>query len=135
MPRGPGLPWRREPSPALSCSRHGRLQRLAGRLDGFTVALGHEIEETGTDPGAEDHTNGLSCGGWYDPFEGSENGDKCAHVGADPTGLHSGSFPEPGRANNITGDRGDSIPVQSLWSNQAAECAGYRAGDRTDLPF
>ena len=30
----------------------------AGRLDGFTIVMGHEIEETVTDPGAEDVING-----------------------------------------------------------------------------
>src|SRR5207302_1705999 len=31
---------------------------FAGRLDGFTIVVGHEIEETITDPGAEDVING-----------------------------------------------------------------------------
>src|SRR2546421_138604 len=36
----------------------------AGRLDGFTIVVGHEIEETVTDPGAEDVINGQNLGGW-----------------------------------------------------------------------
>ena len=52
----------------------------AGRLDGFTIVMGHEIEETITDPGAEDVINGENLGGWYD-YAAYENGDKCAWVG------------------------------------------------------
>ena len=52
----------------------------AGRLDGFTIVVGHEIEETVTDPGAEDVINGVNLGGWYDQ-SGWENADKCAWVG------------------------------------------------------
>ena len=29
--------------------------------------MGHEIEETITDPGAEDVINGVNLGGWYAP--------------------------------------------------------------------
>src|SRR5437588_12295148 len=49
-------------------------------LDGFTIVVGHEIEETITDPGAEDVINGQNLGGWYD-YAAYENGDKCAWVG------------------------------------------------------
>ena len=42
--------------------------------------MGHEIEETITDPGAEDVINGVNLGGWYD-YSAYENGDKCAWVG------------------------------------------------------
>ena len=52
----------------------------AGQLDGFTIVMGHEIEETITDPGAEDVINGVNLGGWYD-YSAYENGDKCAWVG------------------------------------------------------
>jgi hypothetical protein len=38
----------------------------AGKLDGFTIVVGHEIEETITDPGAEDVINGQNLGRWYD---------------------------------------------------------------------
>src|SRR4051812_2003826 len=51
----------------------------SGTLDGFTIVLGHEVEETVTDPGAEDVIGGLHLGGWYD-YSGYENGDKCAWV-------------------------------------------------------
>jgi hypothetical protein len=51
-----------------------------GRLDGFTIVMGHEIEETVTDPGAEDVIDGVNLGGWYD-YSAYENGDKCAWVG------------------------------------------------------
>ena len=105
----------------------------AGKLDGFTVALGHEIEESVTDPGAEDHIGGVAVGGWYDPFDGNENGDKCAYVGELP--LTGTATPEPGAAGNIKGNRGEMFPVQSLWSNEAAGGAGYCAGTNNDLPF
>ncbi|MGZ4419556.1 MAG: hypothetical protein ACXVRV_15480, partial [Gaiellaceae bacterium] len=75
----------------------------AGKLDGFTIVLGHEVEETITDPGAEDVINGQNLGGWYD-YSAYENGDKCAWVGylegiAPPSSV-------PGGLNNITGNDG-----------------------------
>jgi hypothetical protein len=97
-----------------------------GVLDGFTIVLGHEVEETVTDPGAEDVINGKNLGGWYD-YDYYENGDKCAWVG-------DGIQQVPGAAGNITGNDGKSYPVQSLWSNQAAQGVGYCAGVN-DLPF
>jgi len=101
----------------------------SGRTDGVTVALGHEIEETVTDPGAEDIlADGTQLGGWYDPFDANENGDKCAYVGEFTPG-------QPGAAGNIRGNRGRMFAVQSLWSNAAALGAGYCAGAGTDLPL
>jgi hypothetical protein len=107
-----------------------------GKLDGVTIALGHEIEEAVTDPGAEDILpDGTVIGGWFDPFDANENGDKCAYVGDDFGLTDPASDGEPGSANNITGNRGGKFPVQSLWSNDAAAGAGYCAGAGTDLPF
>jgi hypothetical protein len=107
----------------------------AGTLDGFTVALGHEIEETVTDPGAEDVlADGTQLGGWYDVIDSDENGDKCAYVGSS-AGLLPGALPIPGAASDITGNRGDSFPVQSLWSNASAAGLGYCAGTANSLPF
>ncbi|HZT91858.1 MAG TPA: hypothetical protein VFA05_07460 [Gaiellaceae bacterium] len=103
----------------------------AGRLDGFTIVLGHEVEETITDPGAEDVVNGQNLGGWYD-YSGYENGDKCAWVGY-TEGLASPST-VPGGLNNITGNDGKQYPVQSLWSNDSAGGAGYCAGAGDDVP-
>jgi len=102
-----------------------------GRLDGFTIVMGHEIEETITDPGAEDVINGQNLGGWYD-YAAYENGDKCAWVGytegiAPPSTV-------PGGLNNIRGNDGALYPVQSLWSNDSAAGAGYCAGAGDDLP-
>jgi len=104
---------------------------FAGRLDGFTIVMGHEIEETITDPGAEDVINGVNLGGWYDLY-GEENGDKCAWVGytdgiAPPSTV-------PGGLNNITGNDGKRYPVQSLWSNDSAAGVGWCAGAGDDLP-
>jgi hypothetical protein len=109
----------------------------AGRLDGVTIALGHEIMEAATDPGAEDILpDGTIIGGWYDPFDSDENGDKCAYVGDDQGLTDPATFPNtPGSGGNITGNRGGKFPVQSLWSNVAAGGAGYCAGGANDLPF
>jgi hypothetical protein len=113
----------------------------AGRLDGFSIVMGHEMEETITDPGAEDVLNGQSengvwisgqnIGGWYD-YNGYENGDKCAWVGY-TEGIASPST-VPGGLNNITGNDGKQYPVQSLWSDDSAGGAGYCAGAGDDFP-
>src|SRR4051794_36156767 len=107
----------------------------AGKLDGFSIVLGHEIEETVTDPGAEDIINGKTLGGWYDSVDANENGDKCAWVGeslgapGEPTVT-----PIPGAMGDIRGNQGSRFAVQSLWSNAAAAGTGYCAGSGTDLP-
>jgi serine protease len=104
---------------------------FAGRLDGFSIVLGHEVEETITDPGAEDVINGQNLGGWYD-YNGYENGDKCAWVGYSE-GIEPANT-VPGGLNNITGNDGKQYAVQSLWSNDSAAGAGYCAGAGDDLP-
>jgi serine protease len=117
-----------------NCGEHMINSGAIGRLDAFTLALGHEIEETVTDPGAEDVIGQTPIGGWYDPLDGNENGDKCAYVGLNP--LTGGSLSAmPGRGANIRGNRGGTFAVQSLWSNNAAAGVGYCAGAGTDLPF
>ncbi len=126
-----------------SCGENSVNAGAAGKLDGASIVLGHEIEETVTDPGAEDPgPNGTSLGGWYDMNQ-YENGDKCAWVGADPVWLATGSGPEPVPGvpgslgtivGNLNGKPGQSFPVQSLWSNDAAGGAGYCAGSGHDLP-
>jgi len=44
-----------------------------GKLDGVSIVLGHEIEETITDPGAEDILGSGQAqedlGGWYDALD------------------------------------------------------------------
>jgi hypothetical protein len=107
---------------------------FAGRLDGFTIVMGHEIEETITDPGAEEvGPDGQSLGAWYD-YTGYENGDKCAWVG-DFAGIElEPANTVPGGLNNITGNDGKQYPVQSLWSNDSAGGAGWCAGAGDDLP-
>src|SRR5256714_264741 len=104
---------------------------FAGRLDGFTIVVRHEIEETITDPGAEDVINGQNLGGGYD-YAAYENGDKCAWVGYN-FGLTSPST-VPGGLTNITGNDGKQYPIQTLWSNESAGGAGYCAGGGKDLP-
>jgi serine protease len=109
----------------------------AGKLDGFSIVLGHEIEETVTDPGAEDVLgSGLSAkqiGGWYDAADANENGDKCAWVGEN---LLTGQGTEPiyGAMGDVKGNGGRTFAVQSLWSNDSAGGAGYCAGAGTDFP-
>jgi len=111
----------------------------AGKLDGFSIVLGHEIEETVTDPGAEDilgsGTSTTNLGGWYDSVDANENGDKCAWVGES---LGAPGEPQvtpiPGAINDIKGNQGQTFAVQSLWSNEAAEGTGYCAGAGDDLP-
>src|SRR5207248_2777041 len=101
-----------------------------GKLDGNSIVLGHEIEETVTDPGAEDvvGSSPTYLGGWYDTVDANENGDKCAWVG-EPliTGLpgEPNVEPIPGAMGDITGNHGTQFAVQSLWSNDAAGGTGY----------
>jgi hypothetical protein len=125
-----------------SCGQNSLNAGAAGTLDGQSIVLGHEIEETVTDPGAEDVVNGQHLGGWYDVNQ-YENGDKCAWVGADPVWLITGVGPEPipnvpgslgTMVGNNNGHPGQTFPVQSLWSNDAAGGLGYCAGAGTDLP-
>jgi serine protease len=112
-----------------------------GKLDGVSIVLGHEIEETITDPGAEDIVGSgegqKNLGGWYDALDANENGDKCAWVGEPLTGPVPGGpqvLPIPGAMGDIKGNQGTTFAVQSLWSNEAAGGAGYCAGAGTDLP-
>jgi hypothetical protein len=109
-----------------------------GNLDGFSIALGHEIQETITDPGAEDvsgsGTSAQYLGGWYDTIDADENGDKCAWVGENPATDQEPVLPIPGAMGDVKGNGGTTFAVQSLWSNDAAGGAGYCAGAGTDLP-
>jgi hypothetical protein len=133
----PNLPFTNMPyvlNQGDSCGAHLINSGAAGRLDGFTIALGHEIEEAVTDPGAEDRLGGTAIGGWFDPLDANENGDKCAYVGSNI--VMGGSIAGfPGVGGNIRGNAGGRFPVQSLWSNTAAGGAGYCAGAGSDLPF
>jgi hypothetical protein len=107
-----------------------------GKLDGFSIVLGHEMEETVTDPGAEDvvGTGPTYLGGWYDTVDANENGDKCAWVGLDPL-TGQGTAPIPGALGDIKGNAGKTFAVQSLWSNAANAGTGYCAGAGTDSPL
>jgi serine protease len=108
-----------------------------GKLDGYSIVTGHEIEETVTDPGAEDvvGSGGTHLGGWYDTLDGNENGDKCAWVGENLFTATGPPEPIPGALGNIKGNAGGRFAVQSLWSNAANEGTGYCAGAGTDSPI
>jgi hypothetical protein len=121
------------------CGENSVNSGSAGRLDGFSIVVGHEVEETVTDPGAEsiDSTGPAGSqtyeGGWYDAADANENGDKCAWVGQPVIGRNR--YPTPGATGNITGNAGETFAVQSLWSNAALGGAGWCAGiSSTDLP-
>ena len=109
-----------------------------GKLDGYSIVLGHEIEETVTDPGAEEiigsGLNAKYLGGWFDSADANENGDKCAWVGENLLTGQQPVLPVPGAMGDIKGNSGSRFAVQALWSNDAAEGAGYCAGAGTDLP-
>jgi hypothetical protein len=120
----PGISFTNMPyvlNEGASCGESSANAGSAGRLDGFTIVLGHEVEETITDPGAEDVVDGQKLGGWYD-YAGYENGGRCAWAG-DTGGLASPSV-VPGGVSDITGNDGQRYAVQSLWSNGSAACAG-----------
>ena len=123
---------------ANECGENAVNPDARGKLDGFSIVLGHEIEETVTDPGAEDiegsGTSTTNLGGWYDAADANENGDKCAWVGENLLTAQGPPEPIPGALGNVIGNRGDRFAVQSLWSNDAAGGAGYCAGAGTDLP-
>ncbi|MGZ4226644.1 MAG: hypothetical protein ACXVTC_10415 [Solirubrobacteraceae bacterium] len=123
---------------ANECGENAVNTDARGKLDGFSIVLGHEIEETVTDPGAEDieasGTSTTNLGGWYDAADANENGDKCAWVGENLLTAQGPPEPIPGALGNVTGNRGDRFAVQSLWSNDAAGGTGYCAGAGTDLP-
>jgi hypothetical protein len=118
------------------------LVNTPGTLDAFSIGLGHEIEETATDPGAEDVENNILSGGtrylggWYDTLDGNENGDKCAYVGLSPVAGVAGPniLPIPGAMNNVTFPDGKTFAVQSLWSDAAAFGTGWCAGAGDDFP-
>jgi len=62
----------------MCAARNAVNSGAAGKLDGFSIVTGHEVEETITDPGAEDvvGSNATHIGGWYDTLDANENGDK-----------------------------------------------------------
>ena len=98
-------------SGANVCGKNAVNPGTAGKLDGFSIVLGHEIEETVTDPGAEDvigtGSSAQTIGGWYDSLDANENGDKCAWVG-ETLGLPGEPTvtPVPGAINDVKGNRG-----------------------------
>ena len=115
-----------------------------GTLDGLSIGLGHEVQETVTDPGAEDVIGNVSdggvsyYGGWYDQLDANENGDKCAYVGVSPAAGAPGlptMLPMPGAMGNIKGKHSGTYAVQAMWSDASAGGAGWCAGvASTDLP-
>ena len=141
------LPYFSNSALATACGQQTVNTGNQGNLDSWSIAGGHEIEEAATDPGSEDIEGSYSggtqkfLGGWYDAADANENGDKCAYVGTPITGITGLStgvgpteLPVPGAMGNIKGSGGGTFAVQSLWSNAAAEGAGYCAGSGNDLP-
>ena len=127
------IPYQIAPSLAAGCGENIE----GGKLDGFSIVLGHEIEETITDPGGEylDPTNGVDYGGWFDTVDADENGDKCAWVGDNLVGVGPTVLPMPGAVGEMTGNDGKTLfPVQSIWSNAEDQGTGYCAGAGTDSP-
>lgn len=128
------IPYQIAPALASGCGEGIE----GGKLDGFSIVLGHEIEETITDPGAGyiDPQTGVAYAGWFDPFDADENGDKCAWVGyslaANP--IDGSVSPIPGAVGFMSGNAGTRFPVQSLWSNADDQGTGYCAGAGTDSP-
>ena len=118
------------------CGENAVNSGAQGKLDGFSIVLGHETEETVTDPGAEDvvGSSPTYLGGWYDTIDANENGDKCAWVGLDPL-TGQGTEPIPGALGDIKGNAGATFAVQSLWSNSADAGTGWCAGAGTDSPL
>ena len=121
------------------CGENAVNSGAQGKLDGFSIVLGHEIEETVTDPGAEavvgPSGNPTHLGGYYDTVDANENGDKCAWVGLDPLTGQGPPAPIPGAMGNMTGNGGGTFAVQSIWSNAANAGTGYCAGAGTDSPL
>jgi len=118
------------------CGENAVNSGAQGKLDGFSIVTGHEMEETVTDPGAEDvvGSSPTDLGGWYDTIDANENGDKCAWVGLDPL-TGTGTVPIPGAIGDIKGNAGSTFAVQALWSNAADEGTGWCAGAGTDSPL
>jgi serine protease len=119
------------------CGENAVNSDARGKLDGNSIVLGHEIEETVTDPGAEDvvGSSPTYLGGWYDTLDANENGDKCAWVGENLLTGTGPAEPIPGAIGDIQGNAGDRFAVQALWSNVANEGTGYCAGAGTDSPI
>lgn len=90
-----------------SCGANFVNAGTAGKLDGFSLVLGHEYAETLTDatPG----------GGWVNntnsSYAGQENGDECAWI---RTGTQAAS-------QNVTMATG-KFAMQSTWSNDTNAC-------------
>ena len=120
------------------CGENAVNSDARGKLDGFSIVTGHEMEETVTDPGAEDVVGDQPLdylGGWYDTLDGNENGDKCAWVGENLATGQGPPEPIPGAIGDIKGNAGSRFAVQALWSNAANEGTGYCAGAGTDSPI
>ena len=123
------------------CGENAVNSGAAGKLDGFSIVLGHEIEETVTDPGAEDISgSGTSpqtyYGGWYDAADANENGDKCAWVGENlltAPGAARRRF--PGAMGNITGNAGTQVRRAVAVVKPGQRGTGYCAGAGTDSPL
>jgi len=76
----------------------------AGKLDGWTMTLGHEWHEMMSDT--------YPAGGWTNHRTGAENSDECAWIAAG----------QPGGAANVAMGTG-TFTEQASWSNDTNSCA------------
>ena len=118
--------------------RERRQHGARGKLDGFSIVLGHEIEETVTDPGAEDVVGvELPITSAAGTTRSTPTRTATSARGSARTSLTGQGPPEPipGAIGNIKGNAGGTFAVQSLWSNAANDGTGYCAGAGTDSPI
>ena len=124
---------------ANDCGENAVNSDARGKLDGFSIVLGHEIEETVTDPGAEDikgsGTSTTNLGGWYDAADANENGDKCAWVGENLlTAQGAAGARSRARSGTSPATAATASPCSRCGATTPPEALGYCAGAGTDLP-
>ena len=91
----------------------------AGKLDGYTMTMGHEWHEMVSDQFPSSDSNGFPLGGWTDGVQyiagqqgPAENSDECAWIAAGAVGG----------AANVAFSTG-TFAQQASWSNDTNSCA------------